>query len=54
MKDIYLSFFGLLVVASYGIYQFTTPDPQDGLLFGSVIGSLGLMSGVKLKEKLAP
>jgi len=38
------------IVAMYGIYIFGTPDPVDGLLFGSIMVAIGALAGVSLRS----
>ena len=38
------------VITAYALYLCLTPDPQDGILFGSVMAVIGLLAGVNVKE----
>jgi hypothetical protein len=38
------------IVAMYGIYIFGTPDPADGVLFGSIMVAIGALAGVSLRS----
>ena len=38
------------IVAMYGIYIFGTPNPVDGVLFGSVMVAIGALAGVSLRS----
>ena len=42
----------LAVIAAYVSYLCLTPNPQDGVLFGSVMAVIGLLAGVNVKEFL--
>jgi len=41
----------MCIVAMYGIYMFATPNPTDGVLFGSVMVAIGALAGVQLALK---
>jgi hypothetical protein len=40
------------IVAMYGIYIFGTPDPADGVLFGSVMVAIGALAGVAVRSSV--
>ena len=40
----------LCIVAMYGIYIFGTPNPADGVLFGSVMVAIGALAGVAVRS----
>ena len=41
----------MCIVAMYGIYMFATPNPTDGVLFGSVMVAIGALAGVQIALK---
>jgi len=48
LSEKYMSIMGLLIVITYGIYMYTTPDHVDGILFSTIVGVLALMAGIKI------
>ena len=38
------------VVVSYFSYLTLTPNPQDGILFGTVMAVIGMLAGINVKE----
>lgn len=36
----------------YAAYLCWSPNPEDGVLFGAVIGALGLLAGIDVGQKL--
>lgn len=53
MKDGYIAKVVAMAAISlcYAAYLCYSPDPHDGLLFGSVIGALALLAGVDIGQK---
>lgn len=49
MKDPGLVCFGLFVVITYGIYMIFGPG-GDGIIFGTVVGALCVLAGVKYEK----
>ena len=38
------------IIAMYAIYIFGTPNPADGVVFGSVMVAIGALAGVAVKS----